>query len=353
MVGLQLPPKRYTTYAQRVAFTQSVLERVSHLPGAQSAAIGNGGLPFGGPDSPYSIDGQAQTDSKPMMVSLISADYGLTLGIPLRAGRGLTDGEVARAEPVALINEAAAKLWPAGSAIGGRMRLDSLAKLRGPLLPPAGGTPFVTVVGILANTRNTGLKSPTAPSVFVPYTLIAPTGRTLAVRTAGSPMLLLNAVRQQVREIDKDQPLRQPITLEEVLGMESIQPRFNMALLSFFGAMGLVLAAVGIFSVLSYSVARRTHEIGIRMALGAERRDVVSLIVAMGGRLVLMGLVAGLGGSFLLAKLLRSEVFDVPVTDPIAIVGVVGLLCATAFLACLLPASRAAKLDPMIALRHE
>ncbi len=176
MVGLQLPPKRYTTYSQRVAFTQNVLERVSQLPGAQSAAIGNGGLPFGGPDSTYSIDGQPQTDPKPMMVSLISADYGRTLGIPLRAGRGLTEGEVARAEPVALINEAAAKLWPAGqSAIGGRMRLDALANPRGPLLPPGGGSPSVTVVGILANTRNTGLKSPTAPSVFVPYTLIAPT----------------------------------------------------------------------------------------------------------------------------------------------------------------------------------
>jgi putative ABC transport system permease protein len=166
-------------------------------------------------------------------------------------------------------------------------------------------------------------------------------------------MLLLNAVRQQVREIDKDQPLGRPITLQEVLGDETVQPRFNMALLSFFGMMGLVLATVGIFSVLSYSVARRTHEIGIRMALGAEYRDVVALIMQMGGRLVMAGLATGLLGSFLLAKLLRSEVFDVPVTDPIAIVGVVALLCAAAFLACLLPARRAAKFEPMAALRHE
>ena len=299
--------------------------------------------------------GAAGADSENILVGLISADYARTLGIPLRGGRGLTEQEVARAEPFALINEAAAKLWPAGeSPIGTRVQLDVLAKPpHGPLLPPAGLPPGVTVVGILADTRNSGLKSPTTPSVFVPYTLIAPTGRTLAVRSQGNPMLLLNAVRQQVREIDKDQPLGRPITLEEVLGEETVQPRFNMALLSFFGMMGLVLATVGIFSVLSYSVARRTHEIGIRMALGAERRDVVALIVAMGGRLVLVGLVAGLLGSVLLARLLRSEVFDVPVTDPIALSGVVALLSAAAFLACLLPARRAAQLEPMVALRHE
>ena len=355
MVGLQLAPKRYTTYQQRVAFTQNLLERVSHIPGAQSAAIGNGGLPFGGPQSGFLIEGRPRADSENILVGLISADYARTLGIPLRGGRGLTEQEVARAEPFALINEAAAKLWPAGeSPIGKRLQLDVLAKPpHGPLLPPAGLPPSVTVVGILADTRNAGLKSPTTPSVFVPYTLIAPTGRTLAVRSQGNPMLLLNAVRQQVREIDKDQPLGRPITLEEVLGEETVQPRFNMALLSFFGMMGLVLATVGIFSVLSYSVARRTHEIGIRMALGAERRDVVALIVAMGGRLVLVGLVAGLLGSVLLARLLRSEVFDVPVTDPIALSGVVALLCAAAFLACLLPARRAAQLEPMVALRHE
>jgi len=197
------------------------------------------------------------------------------------------------------------------------------------------------------------LRSAPDPAVFVPYTVVAPPGRTLAVRTQGKPLLLLNAVRQQVQAIDKDQPVSRPLTLEEALGSETVQPRFNMALFSLFAALGLVLAVVGIYSVLSYTVARRTHEIGIRMALGAERSDVVCLMLRMGGKLVAIGLVAGLAGSYVLSKYLRSEVFLVPATDPVAILGVITLMVAAALLACLVPARRAARLDPMSALRHE
>ena len=359
MVGLQLPVKRYTTHEKRVAFTQSVLERVRNLPGVQAAAIGNGGLPFGGVQSTYSIEGHPQNGSQPIQVGLVSSDYQQTLGIPLLSGRGLTGQEVAQAEPVALINQAAAKLWPSGeNPIGKRIRLEILATAPGnallaPRFAQPGALPFVTVAGILRDTKNDGLQRPPAPAVFVPYTLAAPPGRTLALRTQGSPMLLLNAVRQQVREVDKDQPVNRPITLEEVLGFETVQPRFNMALLSFFGGLGLALAAVGIFSVLNYSVVRRTHEIGVRMALGAERRDVLGLMLGVGAKLVLTGLAAGLVGSFLLARFLRSEIFQVPVTDPVAILGVVILLSSAALLACLLPARRAARLEPMTALRHE
>jgi putative ABC transport system permease protein len=187
----------------------------------------------------------------------------------------------------------------------------------------------------------------------VPYTVVAPPGRNLAVRTAGDPMALLNAVRQQVLQVDKDQPLSRPLTLEDIIGFQTVQPRFNMALFSFFGVLGLVLAAVGIFSVLSYAVARRTHEIGVRMALGARGGDVLRLMLATGAKLVLTGLAVGLAASFLLARVLRSQVFQVPVTDWISLGGVVVILCTTASLACLLPARRAAKLDPTIALRHE
>ncbi len=354
MVGLQLPPKRYATYEQRIGFARNVLERVSALPGVESAAIGNGGLPFGGPQSSFSIAGHPQADTRRILLGLISRNYAPTLGIALRAGRQMSEPEIARAAPVALINETAAKLWPAGeSPIGGHLRLDVLAKPVGALASP-GESPDVEVIGILADTRNDGLSNPPLPAAFIPYTLVAPTGRTLAVRTrSAQPMLLLNAVRGEVRAIDKDQPLSRPITMEEVLGFETVQPRFNMALFTFFGLLGLAIAAIGIYSVLSYTVARRTHEIGIRMALGAGRADVLRLMLQMGARLAAGGLAAGLAGSFILTKLIRSEVFRVPATDPLAILGVVLILAAAAVLACLAPSLRAARLDPLSALRHD
>jgi predicted permease len=354
MVNLQLPPKHYTTYEQRIVFEQRVLDSVVNLPGVKSVAIGNGGLPFGGPRSAYSIEGQPHKDARNIYMQLISADYPHTLGIALRAGREMTRQEVAHADPVALINETASKLWPAGtSPIGGRIHLDLLAKPPAVLLTPPRSSPDITVVGVIADTRNDGLREPTAPAVYIPDTLIAPPGRTLALRTSSPPLLLLNAVRERIRGIDANQPLSRPITLEDVVGFETVQPRFNMALFTFFGLLGLALAAAGIYSMLSYSVARRTHEIGIRMALGANRGDVLSLMLVMGGRLVLMGLAVGLAGSVALAKFLRSEVFQVPGTDPVALAGVVLLLSAAGLLACLVPARRASKLDPMIALRHE
>jgi putative ABC transport system permease protein len=208
-------------------------------------------------------------------------------------------------------------------------------------------------VGIIGNTRTDGLRNPTLPALYLPYTVLGTTGRTVALRSHTEPMLLLNAVRERIRGIDKDQPLGNPITLKDVLGFETVQPRFNMALFSFFGFLGLALAAIGIYSTLSYTVARRTHEIGIRMALGAGRGDVLRLTLAMASRLVIAGLGVGLAGSLALAKILRSEVFQVPGTDPLALAGVVLLLTLAAFLACFVPARRAARLEPMSALRHE
>ncbi len=249
MLGLPLSPKRYATYEQRRAFAERALVAVSDLPGVQSAAIGNGGMPFGGGQSTYSIGGQRTTDAR-LLLNLVSADYAQTLGIPLRAGRALTRQEVARAEPLALINESASKLWPAGtSAIGKQIHLD-LLEHPGAVLTPEHLTPEVTIVGILADTRNAGLRSPTDPAVYLPYTMLAPPARTLAVRTSMPPLSLLSGVRERIRGIDAEIPLNRPLTLEDILGLEVEQPRFNMAVFGFFGFLGLALAAVGIYSML-------------------------------------------------------------------------------------------------------
>jgi putative ABC transport system permease protein len=352
---VQVNPKKYATYGQRVNLMREVLARVETLPGVTAAAIGNGGFPFGGLRSTFAIDGSPADDSKFLFGSMVSDGYAKTLGVAVRTGREMTEQEIAHGDHVGMINETLAKMWPAGeNPIGRRVRVDALGKPI-PGSPPVPGTldPYITVVGILADTRNAGLREPTRPTVYFPYTLAAPSGRLLLYRAQGDPLLLLNAVRQQVLAIDKEQPLGKPYTLENLLGFETVQPKFNMALFTFFGVLGLTLATVGIFSILSYMVARRTHEIGIRMALGAQANDVLLLTIRSGGVLVAIGLAVGLGGSFALGTAIRSKVFSVPLTDPVAIGGVIFVMSISAALACLIPARRATRVDPMIALRNE
>ena len=328
-----------------------MLERVGTLPGVEAATFG---LPFGGPQSPFRIAGQNADDSKRITINLIGADHLRTFGIPLRAGRMFDASEVRRGDRVAVINEAAMKLWPAGrNPIGARLRLNVLANPPGAVLIDTTRDPEVTIIGIIGNTRNDGLRGDPMPAVMLPYSIVAQTQRTLAVRSAGDPNLLLNPVRAQVREMDADQPLGRPITLAEILGQEVIQPRFTMTLFSAFAALGLALAAAGIYSVLSFHVTRRTHELGVRMALGAPRRHVLGLMLVMGGRLVAIGLTIGIVASLASTRLLRSQLFGVEPADPLAYAAVVLVLGVVAVLACYLPARRAAAVDPMVALRQE
>jgi putative ABC transport system permease protein len=355
IVGLPLSPRRYETAEQRNLFAQNLLERVKLLPGVQAAAIGVGGLPFGGPRSTFTIEGRPQADAQRVTVGLISADYLQTLGIPLRRGRALTEAEVVRGDGVALINQAALRFWSTGEdPIGRRMTLDLLNKPGAPnVLVRTGTSPDLTVVGVIGNTKNGGLKNETQPAVFVPYTILAPPSRVLAVRTRGAPIQILNAVRAQVQEIDKEQPLGRPITAEEMLGFQTVQPRFNMALFTLFAMLGLALGAAGIYSVISYNVTRRTHEIGVRVALGAKVGDVLRLVLGMGARLVVAGLITGLGASFLLVRLVGTQIFDMASLDATTVLAVVAVLGTVALLACYVPARRAARLDPTVALRHE
>jgi putative ABC transport system permease protein len=254
-----------------------------------------------------------------------------------------------------VINETAAALWPAGQdPVGSRLRLDLLAQPpRGTLIDLSRGAE-VTVIGVFADTRNEGLREKTAPAVVLPYSIVGEGRLLMAVRAAsGDPMQLLNPVRAEVRRIDEEQPLGRPITLSEVFGQDVVQPRFTMAMFATFAGLGLALAAVGIYSVLSFHVSRHTHELGLRMALGAPRRQVLGLMLGMGARLVLAGLGVGLVASVAATRLLQNQLFGVRPTDPVAYVAVLAVLAAIAFLACYLPARRAAAVDPMVALRQD
>ena len=351
IVGVPLPPAKYTTLEGRNRFAQELLERVSALPGVEAATIG---LPLGGPQSPFSIAGQAPDESKRIGLNLVGADHLRMFGIPLRRGRMFDASEVRRGDRVAVINETAARLWPAGeNPIGARVRLGILERLPPRVLGDTNQPPEVTIIGVMADTRNAGLRADPQPTMAAPYSVVAPLQRTLAVRSSGDPNLLLNPVRAEVRAMDPDQPLGRPITLSELQGQEVVQPRFTMALFSAFAVLGLALAAAGIYSVLSFHVTRRTHELGVRMALGAPRRHVLGLMLAMGGRLVLVGLVVGIAASGAATRFLRSQLFGVQPTDPLAYAVVVLMLGLVTLVACYIPARRAASVDPIVALRQE
>jgi putative ABC transport system permease protein len=353
LVNVPLPPKHYKTIEQRNAFGEDLLHRVAALPGVQSAAIGNAGLTFGGPTSAYSLEGSPMDPRKRLKVVLMSADYARTLGIPLKVGRTPDEAEIARGAHLALINETAAKLWPAGTDPLGRVvSLDVLAGAGKALLPAKPQT-AVTVIGILGDTRNAGLRERTEPAIFVPFTLVAPATRTLAVRTAGEPTALLSGIRAAAGQIDRQVPIDRPLTLDELLGQQTAQPRFTMALLGCFAGLGLALAAAGIYSVISCDVTRKIHEIGVRVALGATRENIAAMVLGRSAKMVGIGLAAGLAGSLAAERIMRSEVFGSATLDWISIGAVVLVLSGVALLASWWPARRAARMHPVEALRYE
>jgi putative ABC transport system permease protein len=352
MIGVPLPQERYRTLEQRNAFTAELLERAGRLPGVAAATVA---VPFGGVPSRFSIVGQPAAVEPPFIyIAMAGPDYLRTFGIPQRAGRMFDAGEVVRGDRVVLVNETAAKLWPAGeSPIGSRVRLMVLERSTPRGLFDAARAPEATVIGIIGDTRNAGIQANPMPAAVMPFTVLAPSQRMVALRSEGDPNLLLNPLRAQVREMDPEQPLGTPITLREALDQQVMQPRFMMALFGTFAAIGLALAAAGIYSVLSYHVTRRTQELGVRLALGAPRGHVLGLLLTMGGRLVIAGLAVGLLASLGATRLLQSQLFGVEPVDTVGYASVALLLMLVAFVACYLPARRAARVDPIIALRTE
>ncbi|HET7840262.1 MAG TPA: FtsX-like permease family protein, partial [Terriglobia bacterium] len=286
------------------------------------------------------LPGAALSSSTTVIMSrliTVSPGYFYTLGIPVLKGRTFTNHDAERAPKVVVVNEALARhLWPTEDPIGKQLFRDNM-----------------TVVGVVGNTRHEGLSEDTEAEFYVPYLQLPGNSMQLAVRTAGEQDSIVSAVRAQVKDVDPDQPLYHVATLQQVLS-ESLAPRrFNMLLLGIFAGIALTLAMVGIYGVMAFSVTQRTHEIGIRMALGAERRSVLGLIVRQGLRLALLGVALGVAGAWALTSFLSSFLFGVAPRDPATFVLVSLALVAVSILACYIPARRATRVDPMVALRHE
>ena len=344
-----LPRSKYGELPKRTAFYQQVLERVRALPGVVGAGYTTAvPLTWKGGTNGFTIEGQPQGAGQDANSRQASVGYMETMEMKLRQGRFFNEHDDAQAQPVAIINETMARqYWPGENAVGKRFKLGGTDSTR----------PWVAVVGIIGDVKEMGLEAPAKAEFFFPYQQMPETlwnmPRDLTVRTTGDPLSLVPAVRQAIWAVDPAQPVSNIRTMGEVVGEEVAQRRIGMTLLAAFAALALLLSSLGIYGVLSYAVTQRTQEIGIRMALGADRQDVLRLVMADGLRLTTAGIVIGLGVSFALTRLMKSLLFGVSVSDPVTLIGVTFLLTAVALLACYVPARRAAKVDPLIALRYE
>jgi putative ABC transport system permease protein len=277
----------------------------------------------------------------------ISPDYFRAMNIPLLQGRPFTEAEGGQSPAAVIVNQTMArKLWPGEVPTTKRLRLTP-------------ESPWLPVVGVVADVKNHGPGAETKPEMYfphaeVPFGLGPPRGAMiLVVRAASDPRGLVGAIRGEIWSADKDLPVYEVQTMKQIVAASISQTRFTTALLSFFACLALTLAAVGVYGVTSYSVRQRTHELGIRMALGARRSDILRLIVGRGMLLTAFGVTCGLAASFALTRFITSLLFGVTVTDPLTFAAITTLLSAVALIACLIPARRAAKVDPMIALRYD
>lgn len=340
LADVSLAPARLYNPAQQAAFFHRVLDEVRKIPGVEHAAVTDASplVMFNSLASGLAAEGGPETDATVVPAS-VSAGYFSALRIPLRGGRFFSDGDRDGAQPVVIINQELARiLFPNLDPLGRRIRFD------------AG---LVTVVGVVADIRHRGLDDRVWPELYRPYEE-APSGwMSLVIKTSVEPSSLVPAIRKVVAGIDRTQPLFAVESLDQRLANSVAQRRQRMLLLGAFALLALVIAVIGVYSVMAYSVTRRTHELGIRIALGAQARDVRRMVVAEGLRMALGGIVIGCAGALALTRVVSSFLFGITATDPATFVSVCLLLLAAACLASYIPARRATRVDPLIALRHE
>jgi putative ABC transport system permease protein len=347
-MDLGLPALRYSTPEKRIEFYRELTKRVQSLPGVVSAGAVTP-LPVAGGFDSTSIEIEfqpAQPGHEPMVDRYITTPgYLQALGIPLRHGREITTQDDERAPLVVLVSEGlAARFWPNQDPIGKRLRLSG---------DPGDDEPWRTVVGVVGDVKQYGLDKPGTSAFYLPHAQFSASFMTLVVRTTGDPAQMLGTVKQVVQKLDPDQVPMEVATMQDVM-MDSVRTqRFSMFVLAAFASLALVLAAVGIYGVMSYLVSQRTHEIGIRIALGARIGNIFRLVMGNALWLAVAGIALGAVGAFALTRLMRSLLFGVAPTD-VATFVVVGVgLGVVALLASFLPARRATKVDPLVALRNE
>ncbi|MDT4897638.1 MAG: hypothetical protein QOH25_2715 [Acidobacteriota bacterium] len=358
LLEVPLSATRYNEDHQVLRFYDEMFRRVRSLPGVEAAGTTHS-LPLGGSDStrPFIIADTPPPDpgTEPGAdYSVISPDYFRALGIPVVRGREFNETDNAGAPGVVLINQSLARrYWKNEDPVGKRLRQGAVS----------GESPWLTIIGIVGDVRHGGLDREPKPEMYFSYAQAAMQGSssivgnrrriTLAVRVDGNPAGYADAVRREISGIDKNQPVTGVRTLTDTVARSVMPQRFNALLLGIFAVLAVLLAMIGVYGVMSFAVTGRTREIGIRMALGARGADVVRMIVGQGMLLVVIGVVIGLASSFVLSRLIATLLYDTSATDPVVFAIIPTLLGVVALVACYIPARRATKIDPMIALRYE
>jgi predicted permease len=312
--------------------------------------------PYIGFNTDFEISGRTKTERQQLRVGLIGPQYFETVGIPLLQGRLLTEAEIVHNAHLAVINEELRKRYfPSGPGpLGARIHVPGLKLNQPEILTPPEGDQWFEVVGVAAAARNRGLQESPEPAIYVPYNMATVPGATFLLKTDVDPLSIVRAARERARSVAGDLPVTEVRTLEEYLSrFERAYPRFSMTLFSIFAAVALLLAATGLYSVVSYTVAQRTHEFGIRMALGAQRGHVLRLVAGSMMALIAVGTVIGLTGSLALSRMISRFIEGWNPRDPVAYVTVAAVLVFTGLLACWFPARRATAIDPMAALRRD
>jgi putative ABC transport system permease protein len=344
---IDLPKIHYSEPAQVSGFFRELVERAQALPGVQSATLSTtrplAGVPL---NDPFAIEGRPLDPANISFAGwqIVGANYFQTLGIPVLRGRDLTTQDMDKdAPPVAVINETMARrYWPEENPIGKRITLGL----------PRADNPWVTIVGV-ARDLPQRLDSATQADWYLSRPFAQPHNQVLFLRTAGDPESVAASIRSVVATIDRNQPVTSIKTMNEVVA-DTVAPRkFNMSLLTLFAGIALTLSALGIYGVVAYSVTQRTQEVGIRMALGAQKSDVLGLMIRNGMMLTLLGIAIGVVIALQVTRLMTALLFEVTSTDATTFIAVSALLMFVSFIACYIPARRATKVDPLVALRYE